>query len=232
MNFALGVIASSIRKIGGVTPAAPAPAGFAMDAYTSVLMHLDTADFIDEAGHVFTNDGGTVGIVADAASVGGYAASFDGASYLHTPRTPNLVFGTDSFTVEFFLRTTYAGFYQYLMFAYAGGAQDWYIYLDNNGGLNFNGGGTVTASAPFTDGARRHIAFVYDSTTTHLSIFVNGTRNVSSAISANFVAPFVNLKIGGSDPDVTTANKLRGTLDELRVSKGIARYTENFTPLV
>jgi hypothetical protein len=231
--FALGVIASSIRKIGAVTPQAPAAAGFAMDAYTSVLMHMDNGQFTDEAGHVFTNNG-NVTCIADPEALGGYAAHFDGESYLSTPRTDDLTMGTDSFTIEFYLSSNNApGYYIYLIFAYVSGANDFLTYIDNNGALTFYGGGSVSVyGINFIDGKRRHIAFVYDKMAGQMSIYVDGIKKAYGALNPNFTSQFDHFTIGGSDPSITTRNRLNGTIDELRVSKGIARYGEDFTPPV
>ena len=68
-----------------------------------------------------------------------------------------------------------------------------------------------------------HIAVSRSGGTT--KIFVNGT-SVASSSSAATISNTGNIRIG-NDPETNGLN-LNGKLYSLRVTKGIARYTENF----
>ncbi|HUV84134.1 MAG TPA: LamG-like jellyroll fold domain-containing protein, partial [Methanosarcinales archaeon] len=73
-----------------------------------------------------------------------------------------------------------------------------------------------------------HIAFVRSSTSIY--IFIGGTSQSLTATTAVSTNSFVNvagiMKVGTQDE----TNNVNGWIDEFRVSKGIARWTANFTP--
>jgi len=75
---------------------------------------------------------------------------------------------------------------------------------------------------------RYHIAIVRDSSS-NLYMFINGTEIGSTTASYTH-----NINVGayllriGERKDGT--HDLNGKIDELRISKGIARWTSNFTP--
>ena len=204
MIYTLGIIASSIRKIVG--GGGGGPVAFVMDAYTSVLLHLNDTGFVDEAGHTFTV-GGTVGIVADASSTGGYEANFTGAGELTTPASADLTFGTGAWTIEYSITTTssaspyyHVSLYDsdgFAIYTYNG---DFYIYS------NTGASPSVTASTiNVCDGVRHAIKVSYDGTT--VKIFVDGVLYKSQATSYNFSVARP-LAIGGLASGSPVAGKI------------------------
>jgi hypothetical protein len=89
--------------------------------------------------------------------------------------------------------------------------------------IYYNGVSTIiTTTATATLNAWSHVALVRSNGTS--TIYLDGTSIGSATDSANI---YLN-SIGGFNPYSAT-NSFRGYLDEVRVTKGYARYTANFT---
>lgn len=84
----------------------------------------------------------------------------------------------------------------------------------------------LSVAATVTTNTWVHIAYVRSGTTIYG--FVNGTRYTIGTTSAA-IASSVSPKIGAANSSSYT-NQFKGYIDDLRVTKGVARYTANFTP--
>ena len=129
------------------------------------------------------------------------------------------------FTVEFWAYKTGAG------------TGNGYLYAQNTSGfltILFNAtnnvlidksfvGVQVTSSSTFASNAWHHIAMAYDGTNTRL--FVNGV--LQGTMGGGGAASATTLTIGAY---LSGSNFFQGYIDELRVTRGVARYTSNFTP--
>jgi len=93
------------------------------------------------------------------------------------------------------------------------------IFITNDGA-----GPTVTLSSKITTGAWQHLAFVNDGT--NIKIYLNGTNVGTQAVTSpsSYIGP---LTIGLRSDAVAPLN---GYIDDLRITKGVARYTTTFTP--
>ncbi len=93
------------------------------------------------------------------------------------------------------------------------------IFISTNGS-----GPTVTLSSKITTGTWQHLAFVNDGT--NIKIYLNGTNVGTQAVTApsSYIGPLtIGMRSDGSLP-------LNGYIDDLRITKNVARYTANFTP--
>ena len=209
---------------------------------TSLLLNFVNAGIYDNAG---MNDIVTVGNAQVRTNIKKYGTGsmyFDGTDdRLTMQASPNFAFGTGDFTIEFWMysndvsisrqrgmmqsSTTTGG----LSTSYSAGilfAQG--INGSNQGltgGLIFNILGTVVGnvSAVLTTSTWYHIAATRQSGTVRL--FVDGvlmdTETQAGSVDAQ------NLCIGGY---YSTSYLYDGYIDDLRITKGYARYTANFTP--
>jgi hypothetical protein len=84
---------------------------------------------------------------------------------------------------------------------------------------------TVTSSADVVYNQWVYVAVVRSAGT--VTLYVNGTSSGSSANTANLTGNTGALWIG-SPGDIDSP--INGYIDDLRITKGIARYTANFTP--
>jgi hypothetical protein len=148
--------------------------------------------------------------------------------FLTTPYSPNLVFGTGDFTFECQLYWT-------------GGANENNLIMNNaSGGFNVKLVATTAANwgldnayvgqvadfgtAP-TKNVWHHIAITRASGT--LYAFIDGTQVFSGANSTNFTN--TNTWYVASN-GFSSAFRITGYIDDLRITKGYARYTASFTP--
>jgi hypothetical protein len=92
--------------------------------------------------------------------------------------------------------------------------------------LNSNNGDTV-GTATVNYGSWSHVAVVYSSST--IKVYINGTLDITqSATNDNIPNATPTIIIGSANWNSNT--KFTGYIDDFRITKGVARYTANFTP--
>ena len=178
------------------------------------------------------NDMETVGnaqVSTVQSKFGGSSVYFDGTDdRLFIPTTPQLGFGTGDYTVEFWLYMSALPGTKYTLldFRTASAAQPHTVYVNSSGYMGFyNGSSDVTSSSqPLSINTWYHVAYSRGSGT--LKIFVAGTQAYSAANTIDYQATRP-LTIGAG---VSGIEVLNGYLDDLRITKGYARYTTTFTP--
>jgi hypothetical protein len=203
---------------------------------TSLLLNYTNAGILDNA---MMNDLETVGNAQISTSVKKYGTgsiSFDGTDdRLTTASSPNIAFGTGDFTVEAWVYTNVLvgerGFIQ--TSATVGGLQTSYTngvistVAAGAGSYTFNcniAGTNIGGSVPVTTGTWYHVAFTRSSGSVRL--FINGTlAGGPTTITANLDGQ--NICVGGYYNNSYLWN---GYVDDLRITKGVARYTTTFTP--
>jgi len=211
----------------------------AQDSYTKLLLHADGANnstqFPDKSlfTKAVTTNGNAV-VSTTQSEFGGSSAYFDGTGdYLSIPDSDDWAFGTGDFTVDAWVR--FAAFpvngylapvfcqrvdgsnLTYFAFYNIGGTYYWYI--ENNGAIVSQQTAAVSLDTWY------HIAFVRTGNT--FKIFQNGTQ---VGTDASYSSAFSNLAIQLEIGKYGASHFLTGYIDELRISKGIARWTANFTP--
>ena len=156
---------------------------------------------------------------------GEWGVDFDGdGDYLSFPDSADWDFGTGDFTVEGWVNpaSDLASDTQFIGFGDG----------DNGGNFGFEGTGQpyfyhggyyARTSTALNLGSWSHIAFVRSSGT--LSCYINGTSSASSSYTGN---------VGGTlDPRVgaySGGQYFKGYMQDVRILKGTAVYTSNFTP--
>ena len=163
---------------------------------------------------------------------GGASIALDGTDdYLTVPSSDDLKFGTGSFTIEGWFYAT--AFVNALAGLFSLGRFDDGILLRYQG-LNVNSNqnlwitGTAYDWQPYNNlslNTWTHIALGRSESTVRL--FVNGVV-VLAVINSASIAPTTTTTIGSSTHALT--NAWAGNIDDLRITKGVARYTANFTP--
>lgn len=159
---------------------------------------------------------------ATVASNGG-SMYFDGSGdYLSAPSSPAFQFGTNDFTIEYWVNKPAAANGAVLDARSGGtGAVPWAAYIDGSNFPYFYDGTSYTSSIAVTNNAWNHVAIVRTSGV--LKIFVNGVQGYSAAYTASLNATG-SLLVGG------TAAYMTGYLSDIRIVKGTAVYTSAFTP--
>jgi hypothetical protein len=209
-----------------------------LDSYTKLLLHCDGADgsttFIDSATGKTVTAVGNAQIDTAQSKFGGASALFDGAGdYLSVPNHADFDFGSGNFTIDFWVRLNAAGG-SYVMKRASGATYGPFQIMADSTKLYFTSSATGadwgvlvswTFGGDFTTGVWYHIAGVRYGNL--WSLYVNGVSKASATVSQTVVSNTVAVSIGAN---ADASAPLNGWMDEVRISKGIARWTANFTP--
>ena len=169
--------------------------------------------------------------------INGGAVSFNGTSqYLTIPSTAAFSFGTGDFTIEAWVYTTtdpipYNNLFDKTVFGgFSASSPSFFCFLTNNSNCPALWNGTIQygTSPPLAvpTNTWAHVAWVRSSST--LTIYVNGVAGLTVASYTSNFATAGTWYIGKSD--TTPDHYFPGYITNLRVVKGIAVYTSNFTP--
>jgi hypothetical protein len=207
------------------------------DAYWSsvaLLMHFDgvsTNSFIDETGKTVTVNGGTL-ITADNKKFGQGSGYFDGTGDYLSIRDGRLNLGTGDFTIECWVYFNNKTGYQSLLSKGYIATGDLLVQTaQNTSSFKFYASGTLiaTESSEASLNTWHHYAFVRKSGV--LYIYRDGSVTGSGACAQDLTNAFA-LKIGVGTHLVDGSYYFTGYIDEVRITKGIARYDSNSTKLL
>lgn len=196
-------------------------------AATGLLMHFEDANVYDAAQ---VSDLSLVGNTAASATQTKYAARsvyFDGTGgYCTVPASPNFAFGTGDFTVEAWVYSPDNTRKSLLESRSAPTSTAGYAFICEDYIRFYSKGFKISSSAMPTN-QWAHIAWVRENGT--LYFYLNGQQDATTyALTNNFTDPLTYApKIGGSS---TAGEEWVGYIEDLRITKGLARYTANFTP--
>ena len=219
-----------------------------MDQYTKLMLHWDGANdgttFTDSssAAHAITVTGGAHTDTA-IKKFGTAAGQFDGTGdYLSTPDSSDWNFGTDNFTAEAWFRaSSLPGSGGDTIVGQSGSNTDnrgWAISIRDTSNsvtnplkfmYSLNGtswssdstGGTTTIVVD----TWYHVAAVRSGTTFYL--FVNGAVEDTWTDASSMFNCTADLEVGSTS---ALSEDFNGYIDEVRISKGVARWTAAFTP--
>lgn len=210
-------------------------------ANVSALLHFNGSNgsttITDEvSGNVWTANNGAALSTAQS-KFGGSSVLFDGVNdYLSIPDSSKFKFGTGDFTIEAWvdpLSTPGANSATIFARNSLSNDKDYALGINSQNKVFFYmhsiaATAVITTEYVFNLSGWHHVALVRQGTT--FKIYFDGVEKgvgTSSASTENgsFTGPYTI----GSDQ---TGNDLplHGYIDELRITKGVARYTANFTP--
>jgi len=208
------------------------------DSYTKLLLHAKGADasttFLDSSESTKTlTSNGNVQIDTAQSKFDSSSALFDGSGdSISFSNSEDFHFGTGSFTIDTWVRfnslDTGAGQNLFAGYINATGSLQFYWL---NGNFHFwyvNKNIVETSGLPaMATNTWYHVALVRNGNSWNL--YLNGTSYGSATDSTDLVAlNHVNGTAIGREVS-TDGQYLNGWIDEFRVSKGIARWTTNFT---
>ncbi len=208
----------------------------------TLLLHADeaSAPYIDSSlyGHAVSNNGVTTSDTIKKFGDRSFTLS-SLSTYLNVPNSDGFFFGTAPFTIEFWFYPTGAGSISPLIATASGGGSDsWlirynylgtrnivfytYAYSDSTPYLN-------STTTQLTENEWNHVAITRDNSD-NMRLFINGVLaneqlNQVRNITNNNAYP---LAIGKQH--TYSSAYTQGNMDEIRITKGVARYTANFTP--
>ena len=163
---------------------------------------------------------------------GGSSIAFDGSSSLTLDGSSAFSYGTSDFTVELWARWNTANtsiLYDDRPQSSGSIVNRLVLSLDGSGVISAALKGAVSlGSTTLSSGIWYHIAACRSGTTSR--VFVNGQAEITVTGDNTSYATGTSRPIIGADGNNPSANTLNGHIDDLRITKGVARYTSNFTP--
>ena len=204
-----------------------------MDGYTTLLVHFDGAhavsNYTAETGQKLTFVS-NARLTTSTKQFGTACLTCDTkGDYVTVPATSDWDFGSGDFTIECWVRsdliTSDDGVFSFITdvtnrINLAVYSSSFYAEVYSDGSI-FTGtfGDTIIQYAWY------HVAVVRNSNT--LTWYVGGASKLTNDVSGK------SFDLSGTTPFIGqySAHSLYGEIDEFRVSKGIARWTANFTPL-
>jgi hypothetical protein len=239
VQYNTGCYFSDVRVVASALSNTVPTAPLTAITNTSLLLNCTNAGIYDATSK---NDLETVAdaqISNTTAKWGSTSIKFDGTGdYLQAPDSELIEFGSGDFTIETWVRfaalPSSGAYYtlvskwdnstqkSYLWYVYnASGTYQLYFTYTTNGSTNINPVATITPSI------NTWYHYAVSRSGANLRMFIDGTQVGSTyniATDTIFGGTYP-LQVGAS----TGANTLNGYMQDVRVTKGYARYTANFT---
>ena len=227
---------SGLRIVKGTAlytnPFIPPSAPFTNIANTSLLCNFTNAGIFDQTAKNVFETVGDAKVSTAQYKYGSGSIAFDGTGdNITIPSSPNLDFGTGDFTIELWINFSALSTNRVLLDKWvSGNANSWQLYWRSIGtSITFLvGASTILLQDPstsrITTNTWYHIAVTRSGSTNRL--FIDGTQ-VASATDSTNLTNTNRLCIG--EQLSTLTNDFSGYIDDLRITKGYARYTSNFT---
>jgi hypothetical protein len=199
---------------------------------TSLLLNFTNGAISDATGKNVletVGDARTTSVVTKW--TGQTSMSFDGTGDgLLATSNPNFDFGTGNFTIEMWINfANVTSTWQAIISRAYGVAGGWRLYK-NNGDNQLKWYDNLTpvvstTGSTLANNTWSHIAVVRDSGTT--SIYIDGVSRGSASNTTSYNPGNYALEIGRGV--VTSEYPMTGYIQDLRITRGYARYTANFT---
>lgn len=212
-----------------------------IDSYTKALWHFEGNNgdstgtgYVDSSGngHTLTNGatGGTIGTGDFKFGKSGYdASSGSNDDFCYADGSSDFAFGTGDFTIEFWVKFTSLALPQWVYDSRPNATEGLYptIYTDGTNLIYYTNSADRITSSAISTGTWYHVVVARSGTSTKM--FLNGTQAGSTYSDSNNYINAANRPMFGRGVANGSSNCLVGYYDEARISKGIARWTSNFT---
>lgn len=201
---------------------------------TSLLIPFDGPDTSTVFGDCSPNRNiitvySTAAISTTQSKFGGSSGYFNGSgAYLSIPDSNLFVFGSGDFTIECWIKTSTAN--KVILDRYMSSiSTNWQISITSSGYLQwYTNTAKKTGSIVVTDGNWHHIVVVKSNNI--LNFYIDGVVDGTGlSDTTNYSTSVTYLGIGAQINSRNTSYDFNGYIDDLRITKGIARYTGNFT---
>jgi hypothetical protein len=192
---------------------------------TGKITGLETQS--DRGGKTITANGNAKLSTAEK-KFGTASLALDGTGdYASVATNSDFGYGTEDFTIEMWVYRTVSGITQVLLDQRTANPTNYapVIFINTSNALQYNDGAAsvITGATTVPLNAWSHVALSRNGTSTRL--FLNGVQQGSTYTDTrNYIA--TPLTIGARFNNI---QNFTGYIDDLRISKGVARYTSNFT---
>lgn len=204
-----------------------------IDTYTKLILHMDDASLIDSSLTPKTTTlVGSITRSATQSKFGGFSASFDGLTkYLTLVDHADWNFAGGDFTIDGWIYVNNVAVGDQTIFAQSNSTRSdglmnaFFFDAGNLRFLSYDGSGIllVNLSAPsgIASATWTHVAIVRNANT--FTLYVNGVA-IGSVVAGFTLADFSGLaQVGAGISGTAVGRFFAGYIDELRISKGIAR---------
>jgi len=242
-NFAVGqyngsttpnAYISNLRWSNGIArtissiPTAP----YTSDANTRLLLNFTNAGIIDGTMDNVLETVGNAQISTSVVKYGSGSMFFDGTGDYLVPIGPNtsqFTFPGD-FTIELWVYVTNIASYSFIFDGRASGATSGAWLVDLNGAVIGWGPGSsiVISSSSILANTWYHLAICRSGSSTRM--FLNGTQTGLTYTDSGSYTVGTNRPIIGGSGNSPGSFNFPGYIDDLRITRGVARYISNFTP--
>lgn len=197
---------------------------------TTLLCNFTNGSIIDAHSTNVLETVGDAKLSTSVTKFGTASMAFDSTGdYLSAPYNQLYGLETGDFTIECWVYRNVSGAEHNVAVTRSSSGQDgWNVRINSNNTLQFyfTGGSSLTSTGTIPATTWTHIAVTKSGNTVRL--FINGTIDGSNAAFGTGTANTQPLRIGVDNSN--TAGYMNGYIDDLRITKGFARYTANFTP--
>lgn len=203
---------------------------------TKLLLSATNASIIDSTASNGVETVGTAQILSNQYKFGSGSMYFNGSTgtYLRVPYNDRFLIGSSDYTVEAWI---YVTGYGEIVGAFSPNSPypGWLFNVGNfntaDGKLrvyiaNGSTSQTVAGASVVSTSTWHHVAFTKQGST--LRIFLNGNIDVTATLSLTSTGSNSPIHIG-ADTNSGPQRPLTGYIDDLRITKGVARYVSNFT---
>lgn len=226
-----GYIAGFRLTTNGSTPVTVPTGPLTEVTDTQLLMNFKDAGIYDKSGMQNLDTLGGVSLGAAPIYGTGSLQFSSTGDYLSIPNKPVFDLNANDFTIECWAKTSsFSSSYNVLVSQWNTSNTAWIFRITSSlVGLYANIGGTQTYTASVANDVNQWDHFAVAREGSSLRFFKNGTLVGTSTISGTIAAASSDITVGIlSDLNTTTAHD--GYIDDLRITKGVARYTSSFTP--
>lgn len=203
----------------------------------SLLLHMNGSNggttFTDSSANgLAVTPNGNVQISTTQSKFSGTSAYFDGSGdYLSLPNTPAVALQSSDFTVEAWIRPA-ANSSTIYSTGNTQGAGAFLFSVSSQGGLQVFGENlsiipSTHATATLSLNTWHHVALVRSGSS--WKAYLNGAEQGSGSKSETYAANS-SMYVGARNYSGSLGDYFNGYINDFRITKGVARYTTNFTP--
>lgn len=200
---------------------------------TKILLGATNSNITDTTIKNEIETAGNAQVSTVVKKYGSGSMSFDGTGdWLLIPHNADLNFGTGNFTIECWLNLSNTTVTRSLIAKGTSSTTGWEIYFNAAPTLFiFAYGASISYSSNYNlnQGQWYHLAVTRSGTgTNNLKMFIDGFLIHEGTVTSD-LSTTGNMYVGASR---VGAGSMSGYVDDLRITKGVARYTANFIPPV
>ncbi len=232
---------SAFQKCDGTSWTDLGATAQACDTSTILLLHMDgtngSTTFTDSSGYETINPITDSGVTVNTtyAKFGTGSAYFNGSSTLTPQNWAPFNFGSNNYTIDFWMKASWAqcgngvnGDYHSPFGNYSTSVGWMFLIYPLTGYIVFyDHASSPSSTTNVCDDAWHHVAVVRNGTS--ITLYIDGVAN-STKTAANIPDSTYYVKFGLGEQGDGTTRYYKGYLDEVRITKGLARWTGNFTP--